>query len=199
MVHINLLPQDYIKAVKFKRRRIPIVPVLALISLCLILYWFTLIFSISHSKAVIISKSKNLKLIKPKKAEVDKVWDNLHNNLLVRKNYIENVLFPDIEWAKVLNAVSDYASQGIWLYEMLIERKDDVWMLNLKGYAKPVTARSMIKDISRYVASLKDILEEIVRANGKKDVKVDEITETKRKKAGNMEITEFNVLFKIYN
>ncbi len=165
------------------------------------IYWVGVIFSISYLKAKVYKNNAKIQAIAPRKTEVDIMWDELHNELLVKKQFIEDIIVRPLEWAQVLNIISDFASQGIWLNSLELERKDNVWLLTFKGFAKPVTSRSMIKDIGNYVTNVKDnieasVLEKVTAKEALKDF-IEVTTTTKRKKADNLELTEFITTFQI--
>jgi len=201
MIHINLLPPEELKSIKFRQRKIPIIPFLIILFFLMFIYWVGVIFSISYLKAKVYKNNAKIQAIAPRKTEVDIMWDELHNELLVKKQFIEDIIVRPLEWAQVLNIISDFASQGIWLNSLELERKDNVWLLTFKGFAKPVTSRSMIKDIGNYVTNVKDnieasVLEKVTAKEALKDF-IEVTTTTKRKKADNLELTEFITTFQI--
>jgi hypothetical protein len=201
MIQINLLPLDEQKGLQYRQRKLPIVPFLVGVFLFLIGFWVLTIVSLSYYKAIAHAKVARYKEIEPRKLEVDVLWDDLHNNLLVKKEHIDTILISSIEWAHVLNMISDYTSQGIWLTKVSLENKDDLWLLTLSGLAKPVTSRSMIKDIGNYVTNVKDSIEASIMQTIKSEKEIvdfiQETTTTKRKKASSIELTEFTTIFKI--
>lgn len=205
MIQINLLPSEELKKFQYSQRRLPIVPFLVMFFLVLMMFWVATIFSLSYYKAVAHSKIIRYRDIEPKKKEVDVFWDKLHNDLLIKKNHVDTILKTPIQWAQVLNVISDHTSQGIWLTQVDLEQKDGFWLLTLQGFAKPVTSRSMIKDIGNYVTNIKDNIEAILmtanteQIENEKDIRdfVTESTTTKRKKASNIELTEYVTTFKI--
>ncbi len=201
MIEINLLPQEELNGLQYQQKRIPIVPFLVIVFFLLILYWVFSVFSISYYKAIAHTKVSRFKVIEPRKAEVDVLWNELHNNLLVKKTHIDSILVSSIEWAEVLNIVSNYTSQGIWITKVDMENKDSMWLLSISGFAKPVSSRSMIKDIGNYVTNIKDTIEASMmeRIEDEEDLTdfVQETTTTKRKKASAIELTEFTTIFMI--
>jgi len=201
MIYINLLPPEELKNVAFRQKRIPVIPFLVLFFILLFLIWVFFIFSMSHAKITIHSTMAQLEEIAPRKSDVDVLWDELHNTLLVQRELIETIMQGPLEWAYVLNMISDYASQGIWLRRVALEQKDALWLLTIEGYAKPVSSRSMIKDIGNFVTDVKDNIEASVLKGTieKKDLKdfIEVSTVTDRKKADNLELTEFITVYKI--
>jgi hypothetical protein len=205
MIQINLLPIEELKNFQYSQKRLPIVPFLVVIFFILIVFWVATIFSLSYYKAITHAKVVRFRDIEPKKAEVDVFWDALHNDLLIKKSHIDTILKTPLPWAQVLNIISDHTSQGIWLTRVDLEQKDNTWLLTIHGFAKPVTSRSMIKDIGNYVTNIKDSIEAVlITANteqleSEKDMRdfVYESTTTKRKKASNIELTEYVSTFKI--
>lgn len=201
MIQINLLPPNELKTVRMQQRRIPIIPFLLVLFFILLLYWVVVMLSVAHLKGEIYSRALEMEEVKEKKNDVDDVWDALNNTLLKQKESISEVMLRHIEWAYVLNVVSDFTTQGIWLTQFSLEQKDGVWLLSLSGFAKPITGRSMIKDIGIYVSNIKDaieghVLKEIASEEDLQD-RVTETTKTKRKKAMNIELMEFTTLFKV--
>jgi len=201
MIHINLLPPEELKSINFRQRKIPIIPFLIILFFLMFISWIGVIFSISYLKANVYKNHAKVQAIAPRKAEVDTTWNELHNKLLVKKQHIEAIIVRPLEWAQVLNIISDFASQGIWLRSLELEKKDDVWLLTFQGFAKPVTSRSMIKDIGNYVTNVKDnieasVLKEVTNKEGLKDF-IEVTTTTKRKKADKLELTEFITTFQI--
>ena len=201
MIHINLLPPEELKSIRFQQRKMPIIPFLIILFFLLFMYWIGVIFSITYLKSKVYNNYAKIQTFTPRKAEVDTLWDQLHNKLLIKKQYIETIIIRPLEWAQVLNIISDFTSQGIWLHSLDLEKKDDVWLLTFLGFAKPVTSRSMIKDVGNYVTNVKDNIETSVlkRVANKEDLNdfIEVTTTTKRKKADTLELTEFITTFKI--
>jgi len=201
MIRINLLPPEELKSIQFKQRKIPVIPFFVIVFVILFIWWLLLIIPIGHLKVKTHKTIKELETINPRKSEVNVVWDEVNTKLNIQKEYIETVIISPVEWAQVLNLISTYSSQGVWLYKLHLEQKDNRWLLTMAGYAKPVTARSMIKDIGNYVTNIKDAIE---LHFGKKmetteDLKgfVEVSTTTRRKKAHNIELNEFTTTFNI--
>ena len=201
MITINLLPPEELKSLQFSQKRIPVIPCMVAFFLILFLYWVFVVFTLTHLKMQVARVHKNVAQIAGKKSDVDIVWEELHNKLIPQKRFIEDNIQSEIEWARVLNAVSNFASQGVWLYKLDLEKKDAVWFLSLKGFAKPVTSRSMIKDIGNYTTMVKETIETHMKRNVSKPEEKKEFIEvtttTKRKKAKTIELTEFSTTFKI--
>ena len=165
------------------------------------MYWIIVIISISHLKSKVNENYAKVQAIAPRKTEVDTLWYELHNELIKKKEFIQEEIISPIEWARVLNIISDFTSQGIWLTRLDLEKKGNEWLLSFDGFAKPVTARSMIKDIGNYVTSVKDNIEAsmLERMDNREDVGdfIEVSTTTKRKKAESIELTEFKTILKI--
>ena len=201
MIHINLLPPEELKSIKFRQRKIPIIPFLIIIFSLLFIVWIGFIISITHLKSNVYNNYAKVQSVAPRKTQVDTIWNQLHNELLVKKKHIETFIIRPLDWAHILNIISDFSSQGIWLNSLDLEKKDNVWLLTFQGFAKPVTTRSMIKDIGNYVTNVKEHIEASVlkRVTQSEDLNdfIEVTTTTKRKKADNIELTEFITTFKI--
>ncbi|MBU1864058.1 MAG: hypothetical protein KKH94_10380 [Candidatus Omnitrophica bacterium] len=201
MIYINLLPPDEFKRVTFSQKRTAVIPLLFILFFSLLLLWIGFIFSISHLKMLAYTNIATLEKIKPRKATIDILWQELHNELIVKKGCIETMMICKLEWAEVLNVISDFTTQGIWLSRLDLTNKDNAWLLTIGGFAKEVTDRSMIKDIGSFVTGVKNHLEaslmkRVEEASELKDF-IEVSTVTKRKRAYKTELTEFITTFKI--
>ena len=202
MICINLLPSEEVKAVQFRQRRIPIVPVLFMLLLFIAMAWSVQMIRIVRFKAIIASNLAVMDALQEKKKEVDLVWNAVNNELKNKERFLSKRLARSVEWAHVLNIISESASQSIWLDNLDVQFKDGVWILTISGFAKPIQNRSMIKDIGEFVTGVKQNVESLLmveKISKKADIKdrVEVSTTTKRMQADNIELTEFSTVLKI--
>lgn len=196
MIKINLLPPEIKANLRYQQRRLPIIPFLLVIFIVIFLYWVIIILSITHLNVRVAANAAKMKAIAPQKSEVDVIWNEVHNELRVQKKYIDEIIQGPIEWAQILYVVSSEISQGIWLVGCSAEKKDQEWLITIKGLAKPISNRSMIKDVGLYVTQIKKNIESILQKQNTQS-KVEVSTVTKRKKAESLELTEFVTTFSI--
>ncbi|MFH1593768.1 MAG: PilN domain-containing protein [Candidatus Omnitrophota bacterium] len=118
MVEINLLPEEIKrKKIALSIPEIPLVPIAVLIVVILVLVQVLMVGLGSLSKKQQYTLGKEWDELKPQSEELDRIKSNI--SILTKKTEaIEELLKIRLNWAGILNELSDSLTENIWLQEL---------------------------------------------------------------------------------
>ena len=123
MIELNLLPQELRKKrKKIELPEIPIIPIAASVIVALILIQLLLTVLIFTSKAQLNSAEKTWTELGPKKAEFDKIKNEIAlGNQKIKA--IDQLIADRLSWSHLLNRLSDSLMSNVWLTEFSYNEK----------------------------------------------------------------------------
>ncbi len=190
MILINLLPEEYIE----KKLTIPI-PLKEIGLGILAFLGVLLIFVIVHTQGLQRDASTldtELKAMAPDLAQSEQLIREMNQELIPKKNFIDQFQKPEAHWDQILNFISDSLPDGVWLTSLMLS---DSPLLNIQieGLAKPYKSRSPIGLVGDFITEAKKRLEEF--AGDTKGSVFDIQTFTQQKDMEPVKLTQFVVRF----
>lgn len=201
MIEINLLPVEMRpgrQKVAFSFQRYFTIVFIVLFGL-----WLAIILELQFIKLEVLRANKSWQSMQVTYGDAKKIVDMIDN---VYKPTVENFnryVRRRMMWAPVLNVISDDLPDNVWLSMLKMEDASQLWVLTLRGAARPFRQIPPIRVIGDYAQGLEDeflLVEKSADFAGKLGEKplkpeIEVTTTTKRKIAGQIEITEFLTIF----
>lgn len=201
MIEINLLPKEL--RTQKKTVSFPVQRWLTLGLIVLFLLWIALFLESGFIRTQIGGATQDLQGIQATHGDTQKLIDKLDKVYKPSCEYFSTYIRRHISWAPVLNIISDDLPDNIWLTMLKGEDTSKLWALTIRGASRPFKKRPSIRIIGDYVGGLRGEFAMIEKSvpvftevsETAKISEPEETTTTKRKVAGNIEITEFLAVF----
>lgn len=159
MILVNLLPEEYLETkISF---RIPFQRIyLALSVLLLILWGFVLIRSGQFKKSLSHIETE-LKSLYPNVAQAEQVTQEMNQDIIPKKTFLDSLERPEVQWDHVMNLISDALPDGVWLSSLTLTEIPD-FSIRMEGFAEAHKEKSAISLVGDFVTQLKKKLEDLV-------------------------------------
>ena len=201
MIEINLLPKEL--HVREKTFTFPVQRWLTLGFILLFLIWVVLLLESVYTGSEIGRVAQSLQGMQTTHGDTQKLIDRLDKVHRPSVDYYDQYIKRRMLWSPAMNFISDDLPDNIWLSMLKAEDASKMWILTLRGAARPFKGRSSIRVIGDYVSGLRNEFGVISgslqkSAEPTEALSISEIevtTTTKRKVAGQIEITEFLAIF----
>ncbi|MFH1856301.1 MAG: hypothetical protein ABH836_03600 [Candidatus Omnitrophota bacterium] len=188
MIEVNFLPPEYKKR-KFELPdfgELKVLPIIiGIVSFLITLYFILGI--ITSIKVNDLNKLNNeWQAVSGDKEHVDNLKEEI-GQLKKKADIIDEITNSRFLWAKKLNQLSDLMIDGIWLDNLSLGQRKDRAVLILKGkvFSKDKEETALIGDFIKNIRQEKDFF---------KDFSEIELESIKRRKLGETEVMEFNLI-----
>ncbi|MDD5084721.1 MAG: hypothetical protein PHE61_01605 [Candidatus Omnitrophica bacterium] len=201
MIEINLLPAE-LRAGR-EKTKFPFQKYFTIAFIVLFGLWLAIILELQVIRLEVSRTNKSWQGMQVTYGDAKKIVDTIDN---VYKPTLENFnkyVRRRMMWAPALNIISDDLPDNVWLSMLKMEDTSQLWVLTLRGAARPFRQIPSIRVIGDYAKGLEDEFL-LIEKSADSPVKIEEktpspdvevVTTTKRKVAGQVEITEFLTIF----
>lgn len=186
MIRINLLPAELrrnagARLSPSQKRKI-------LLGVGFLFFVFTLVFYVQYQFHLKELKSLQTHWVSLQKdiQRVTAIQSQLESGSKKEKEFLEHSITSPFPITAILNAVSQFLPNSVWLIEIKIARQSPQNSFLLKGLSVPSNQKSSIQDIEKYLRDVKKVFPQ----------QTEVILTTSRQMKDNRELTLFTAVFK---
>lgn len=200
MIFVNLLPPE-LKVKETRKLNIPYRPIAAgifLVFLVLAIYNLTVYIRVRREYRTVEREWAGLA---DRSAEADALERELGTSILAEVDFYDSSVDPKLETARVMNLVSDFVPQVVWLTQVKFVRMKREVQLVLQGSSESFGKSSRLIEIQNFANKLKDQMEHFLGAQTPQDhgvrkpVNIALTTSSQKGSAPESELTLFTATF----
>lgn len=161
MILINLLPEEFIE--RKIQLLIPLKEVAVGLLTVLAIGWGFFSIRYQHLKKQLTSVEVELTAINPDLLRANNLIQEMSQEIMPRKLFLDRLARPEGQWDRILNIVSDVLPEGMWLSSLSMTEVAEMTM-RIEGYATPTSAQSAISLVGEFVSRAKKGLDDFLAA-----------------------------------